>query len=156
VNTALEAKLARSASWFYWIAGLSLVNAFTASTNFEFVLGSGIVQIAAAIGGTAMYVIDAAVIGAFALLGSAASRRHTWAFAVGFIVYAADGVFYLMASDWLAAAFHAYVLFWLWQGISASMALGRAAAAGDARSIVMPHVETSVPAATFPESPPEM
>lgn len=142
VNTALEARLARSANWLYWIAGLSLINAFTATTNFQFILGSGIVQIAAAIGGTAMFLIDAAVIGAFALLGFLSSRRQTWALALGIILYAADGVLYLAASDWIAAAFHAYVLFWLFQGVGASMSLNRAVAAGDGRSIVMPHAVT--------------
>lgn len=44
MNPVLEQRLARSANWFYWIAGLSLVNVFAAKSNFEFVLGSGAVD----------------------------------------------------------------------------------------------------------------
>lgn len=41
MNPVLEQRLARSANWFYWIAGLSLVNAFAAQSHYEFILGSG-------------------------------------------------------------------------------------------------------------------
>lgn len=149
--SALELRLARSAHWFYWIAGLSLVNVFAAATNFQFVLGSGAVEAAPQFGKTAATVIDASVIGGFALFGLLASKRQTWAFVVGMIFYALDGVLYVMAQDYLPALFHLYVLFVLFLGVQASMALNRMPV--EARTMVMPHA--GVPAETpLPPSPP--
>jgi hypothetical protein len=137
MNTALEARLARSASWFYWIAALSLINAFTINSGYVFFLGSGVVEAAPAFGQTAMIVIDAVVVGGFALFGFLGSRRQTWAMAIGMILYAGDGALYLFAKDYLAAAFHAYVLFVLFLGVQASIALNRLPV--ETRTMVMPH-----------------
>ncbi len=148
---ALELRLARSANWFYWIAGLSLLNVFAASTNFEFVLGSGFVQAAAAFGTGAQIAIDAAVIGSFALLGLLASRRHTWAFIVGMILYALDGAIYLVVQDYFPVIVHAFVLYVLYVGVRASMALNSVPA--ETRTMVMPHAGTGsnpAPGATPP------
>ena len=142
MGSALEQRLARSANWFYWIAGLSLVNAFAAKSNYEFVLGSGAVQVAAAFGTTAQIVIDACVIGGFAILGFLAARRHTWAFVLGMILYALDGVLFLVAQDWIAAAFHGFVLYVLFLGAQASMALNRIPV--ESRMMVMPHASPTV------------
>src|SRR5579859_2749666 len=75
MNPVLEQRLARSANWFYWIAGLSLVNVFAAKSSFQFVLGSGAVEAAPAFGATAAIVIDVCIIGGFAILGFLAARR---------------------------------------------------------------------------------
>jgi hypothetical protein len=137
MKTGLEARLARSANWFYWIAGLSLVNAFAVKSGYVFFLGSGAVEIAPAFGQTAMIVIDVTVVGGFALFGYLAGRRHTWAMAIGMLLYAADGALYFFGHDYLAAAFHAYVFFVLFQGLQASMDLNRLPV--DTRTMVMPH-----------------
>jgi hypothetical protein len=140
MDTALESRLARSANWFYWIAGLSLINAFAAKSNFEFLFGSGAVAIAPAFGQTIMIVVDVVVVGGFALFGYLAGKRHTWALAIGMLLYAADGALYLIAQDYLPVLFHAYVLYLLFLGLKASMALNRIPV--DARTMVMPHAST--------------
>lgn len=138
---ALELRVTRSAQWFYWVAGLSVVNIFAAKAGFEFMFGSGVVQIAPAFGQTAGFVVDVIVVGGFALFGLLASRRHTWAFIVGMLLYAADGAIYVALQDYLPAVFHAIVLYVLWQGVRASIALNRLPA--ETRSMVMPHSDTA-------------
>ena len=149
MNPVLEQRLARSANWFYWIAGLSLVNAFAATSNYQFVLGSGAVEAAPAFGTTAAIVIDACIIGGFAILGFLAGRRHTWAFILGMVLYALDGVIFLVAQDYIAAGFHAFVLYVLFIGAQASIALNRMPA--ETRTMVMPHASTT---ADGPAPPP--
>lgn len=148
MGSALEQRLARSANWFYWIAGLSLVNVFASQSNYEFVLGSGAVEAAPAFGTIAAIVIDSCIIGGFAVLGYLAARRHTWAFVLGMVLYALDGLIFLFAKDWLAAGFHAFVLYVLFLGVQASIALNRIPA--ETRTMVMPHAS---PTADEPAPP---
>jgi hypothetical protein len=148
MGSALEQRLARSANWFYWIAGLSLVNVFAAKSNFEFVLGSGAVEAAPAFGATAAIVIDICIIGGFAVLGYLAARRHTWAFILGMVLYTLDGLIFLVGQDWLAAAFHAFVLYVLFVGTQASIALNRIPV--ESRTMVMPHASTTADQSTPP------
>lgn len=143
MQSALDARLARGASWFYWIAGLSLVNAFAIKSNFEFLFGSGAVEYAPAFGQNAMIVIDVIVIGGFALFGYLAGRRHTWAFIIGMLLYATDGALYLLIKDYLPVIFHAYVLYMLFLGVQASMALNRLPV--DGRTMIMPQPPVSPP-----------
>jgi len=149
MNPVLEQRLARSANWFYWIAGLSVVNVFAAKSSFQFVLGSGAVEAAPAFGTTAAIVIDVCVIGGFAILGFLAARRHTWAFILGMVLYALDGLIFLVAQDYIAAAFHAFVLYVLFLGAQASIALNRMPV--ESRTMVMPHAS---PTADGPAPPP--
>ncbi|HET9342129.1 MAG TPA: hypothetical protein VFO25_04305 [Candidatus Eremiobacteraceae bacterium] len=151
MNPVLEQRLARSANWFYWIAGLSVVNVFAAKSNYEFVLGSGAVEAAPAFGPTAAIVIDVCVIGGFAILGFLASRRHTWAFILGMVLYALDGVIFLVAQDWIAAAFHAFVLYVLFLGAQASIAINRMPV--ESRTMVMPHANPTADGPAPPPSP---
>jgi len=144
MDAALQARLARSANWFYWVSGLSLVNIFAARENFGFMLGSGAVEVAPQFGQTVAVVVDVVVIGGFALLGLLASKRHTWAFVVGMLLYAADGGLYVLAQDYLPALFHAFVLYVLFLGLQASMALNKLPA--DSRAIVMPHASAAADA----------
>src|SRR2546425_808834 len=46
-----------------------------------------------------------------------------FAYAVGMALYLLDGVIFAVASDWLAAAFHAFVLFRLFSGFRAAQQL---------------------------------
>jgi len=148
MNTALEARIARSASWFYWIAGLSLINAFANQSHFEFLFGSGAVEAAPAFGQTAMIVIDTIVIGGFALFGYLAGLRHTWAFAIGMLLYACDGGLYLLVQDYLPVLFHAYVLYLLFLGLRASIELNRLPV--ETRTMIMPRAVVEPP----PSEPP--
>ncbi|TAL04594.1 MAG: hypothetical protein EPO07_04890 [Verrucomicrobia bacterium] len=117
-----------SASWFYWVAGLSLVNSVVAFSGGEwrFLFGLGVTQIFDAIGhgieGTGKFIalfLDLLAAGALVLFGVFAGKRHTWAFITGMVLLGLDGGIQLLGQDWIGAAFHGYVLFRLFQGMQA-------------------------------------
>lgn len=127
-SLATEAQLKSGASWFYWIAGLSLINSAVAlsGSQWGFILGLGITQIIDLLGqsieggGKAIILIlDLIGAGMFVLFGVFAHKRHTWAFIVGMILYALDGVIFLILQDWLALGFHVFALFCLFRGFKA-------------------------------------
>jgi len=124
------------------------VNVFATKGNFEFMLGSGAVEVAPEFGQTVAIVVDVLVIGGFALFGFLASKRHTWAFVLGMLLYAADGGLYLLAHDYLPAVFHAYVLYVLFLGLQASIALNKIPV--ETRAMVMPHASASSAPDTLP------
>jgi hypothetical protein len=126
--TAL-ARVRVSARWFYWIAGLSLINSAVVifGGSFHFVVGLGITSVVDALtkqAGSAGIVLDLIingfVAGLFVLFGSCASKAQKWAFIVGLGLYALDGLLLLMARDILSVAFHAYALFCIYRGLAAA------------------------------------
>jgi hypothetical protein len=132
--------LRSGANWFFWIAGLSIINSIIAATgsNWNFVVGLGITQAADAFGsvmitGTTGTVIallfDALVAGGFAGLGLAARKGASWAFIVGMSLYSLDALLLAWVTDWLSVAFHGVALFFLFNGFRASRQLAAARAA---------------------------
>lgn len=124
----LERQIKNGASWFYWIAGLSLINSIVALTGNQwgFILGLGITQlidaICKAIGGAGMavaIVLDLIVAGGFIFLGVLANRRQAWGFVVGIVLYGLDGGLFLLGGDLLGVGFHAFALFCIFSGYSA-------------------------------------
>lgn len=129
MKNELDMRLARGASWFYWIAGLTVINVAVWALGFTwaFVVGLGAVYFAAGLasglgaGSVAAYAMDAGIIAAFLLFGYFANKRHLWAFIVGMAAYMADGMLFLAVKDWFALAFHAFVLIMLFRGLSACL-----------------------------------
>jgi hypothetical protein len=126
---ATVAQLRSGASWFYWIAGLSLINAIAAfsGSSWRFIIGLGVTQIFDAlgvhIGGSGKVValaLDLLAAGMFVLFGIFANKGQAWAFIVGMVLFALDGLIFLLGPDWLGVAFHVLVLYWLFRGFSAS------------------------------------
>ena len=131
-DAASAAQLKSGASWFYWIAGLSLINSISAASgsSWRFIVGLGITQIFDEFGnqmGSAgrwvALVLDLLAAGVFILFGVFAHKAHSWAFIVGMILFALDGLIFLLASDWIGVAFHAFVLYCLFRGFQACRAL---------------------------------
>jgi len=130
---AVQQRLKGAASWFYWIAALSLINSIivTAGGNWHFIIGMGVTTVvdevakqAGGIGLVAGLVINvfvAAVCAAFGVLGN---RRQAWALWVGMALYTFDGLLLLLFQDWLSVAFHAYALFQIFKGVGAIKELG--------------------------------
>ncbi len=121
-------QLKSGASWFYWIAGLSLVNSIMSLTGsgFGFALGLGVTRIvdgfAAGLesGGKGVaLVLDLMAGGLFIFFGIFASKAHTWAFVVGMALFALDGLIVLLAQAWLSVALHALALFFIFRGFLA-------------------------------------
>ncbi len=132
-DPVLEKQLKGGGSWFYWIAGLSLVNSVIAlsGSGTRFILGLGITQIfdelakgmGSGAGLAVAAVLDLLASAVFVFFGVFANKRHTWSFIVGMALYALDGLIYLIAQDWLGVGFHAFVLFCLFRGFKACRAL---------------------------------
>jgi hypothetical protein len=124
----LQQRSKSGANWFYWIAGLSVVNTIAAvsGTSWRFILGLGITQVADAVahevggvGTIAAIVIDAIAIGFFILMGKFAGDAKKWAFILGMAAFGIDGVVSLLFQDFIGAAFHAYALFCIYRGFAA-------------------------------------
>jgi hypothetical protein len=110
-----------SARWFWWIAGLSLINSAVVMTGgeFHFVLGLAVTQVFDAL--LHEYKILAAVLDIvplafFFAAGMLAKKGFGWAFVVGGVAYLCDGVIFALVGDWIPVAFHLYALFWIFQG----------------------------------------
>jgi len=127
------AQLGRGASWFYWIAALSLVNSIVAITgnDWRFIFGLGITQVLDELGnhfgGAAKFValgLNLVVAGIFVLFGVFAHKRHLWAFITGMVLFALDALLMLLlVTDWLGLALHGFVLFCLFRGLQACRTL---------------------------------
>ncbi|HMT06733.1 MAG TPA: hypothetical protein PKA82_01935 [Pyrinomonadaceae bacterium] len=132
-DPAWEATAKSGANWFYWIAGLSLVNslAFVFGANFSFLAGLGITQVVEALivvsienGAPSMLkgfaiAFDVVVFGVFALLGYYANKLFTVAFVIGIVAYVIDGALVLAVGSIASAAFHAFALFFIVRGFLA-------------------------------------
>ncbi len=127
-DPATESQLKSGASWFYWIAGLSLVNSISAFSGsaWRFILGLGITQVIDALGSetqssgkAVVLVLDLIAAGIFILFGVFAHKRHTWAFITGMVLFGLDGVIFLVARDWLGVGFHVFALYCLFRGFKA-------------------------------------
>jgi len=132
---ALHMQGRKGANWFYWVAGLSLVNSavILGGGSIFFVIGLGVTlmadSLAAAISqhhpeavwivkgvALAFDVFVAAVLVGFGWLSA---RRYLALFGVGMALYLVDGLIFLSFQDWLSVAFHGYALFWMWSGFQA-------------------------------------
>ena len=123
-------------AWFYWIAGASVLNSvlYAARIDWALFIGLGITQLidglAIALSGTVRtpvyaIIIDVLVAAGFFLFGRAARAGRLGIFAVGIVLYALDGLIFIWAEDWLALAFHGFVVFGLINGWRAARALGK-------------------------------
>lgn len=130
----LTQQLNSAASWFYVIAGLSVVNSLIAAfgSDIRFIFGLGITSVVDAMvaaieigaaGKVVGLVVSIFLAGLFAIFGFLAKKRLHWAFLLGMGIYLLDGLLLLLVESYLSAAFHAYVLFRLYQGLSASRKL---------------------------------
>lgn len=129
---SLESRIKSSANWFYWIAGLSLINTIILFTGgrLNFIFGLGITQIidslayyiAGEFGNVITYVavaIDVFIACIFILIGKFAGKKKKWVFIVGIVLFALDGALFLLWSDYLSIAFHAYAIYSIYLGIPA-------------------------------------
>lgn len=133
-NAAVILRMQRGARWFLTIGLLSGVNAILQifDARIRFIFGLGITQVIDAVahrmgqGGTiVMVVIDGLFVLMLILCSRWAKTGSQGAFLGGMIAYALDGVLLVLFSMWLDAAVHAYALWMIWQGYSASRELAQ-------------------------------
>jgi hypothetical protein len=126
-------RMRRGAGWFLTIAILSGVNALLQifDAKIRFIFGLGITQVVDAVahgmerGTIVVIVVDGLFILMLVLCSRWAKTGSQGAFLGGMIAYALDGVLLLVFSMWLDAAVHAYALWMIWQGYSASRELAQ-------------------------------
>lgn len=134
----IEREFKSGAGWFYWIAGLSLINSVIVLFEiggWNFVFGLGITQIvdgisiglsaefeSVVIKGLAL-AIDFIIAGIFILFGVFANKRHQWAFIVGMALYALDTIVFILVQDIFSILFHVFALYFIFRGFKASKQL---------------------------------
>ncbi|MCB0496003.1 MAG: hypothetical protein KDC79_07690 [Cyclobacteriaceae bacterium] len=116
------------ANWFYWIAGLSLINSIMvySGSNYSFILGLGFTQIVDGVVyellGSSFsilgFVFNVIVIGIFVTFGFYANKFSKSAFIAGMIVYGLDALIFLLVGDWLGLGFHVFALFMIFKGFA--------------------------------------
>ena len=127
-------RMRRGAGWFLTIAILSGVNSVLQifDAKIRFIFGLGITQVIGVFargsgqsGTLVMIVVDGLFIVMLILCSRWAKTGSQGAFLGGMMAYALDGVLLLLFSMWLDAAVHAYALWMIWQGYTASRALAQ-------------------------------
>ena len=132
----VEERFKSGANWFFWIAGLSLINSIIifSGSQWSFIIGLGATQIIDAVGMEAAaeigdfakvvaFLFDVFVAGIFIIFGVFARKRYSWSFITGMVLYALDGLLFMMVGDFLSIGFHAFVLFCIFNGFKANKEL---------------------------------
>lgn len=123
------------ANWFYWVAGLSLVNSvvFQLGGQGFFVIGLGVTLLVDVLAGEmarqspdvattlkalalGLDVVAAVIVVGFGWL---ARNRCLAVYAIGMFLYLLDGLLFVLFQDWLSVGFHAFALFCMWSGFAA-------------------------------------
>ncbi len=127
-----EKQFRGGASWFYWIAGLSLVNSicFLTGAEWSFLAGLGLTQLVdgivyglteeTQISESIKYIgfaINILIAGVYVLIGFLSLKRFKAAMIVGMVFYALDGLVFLLVMDLLSIGFHAFALFCIFGGL---------------------------------------
>ena len=119
------------ARWFFWVGGLTLINAlmhFTGQTM-RFIIGLGTTELVTALaarsgrGWTPAILLDLIFIGGFFLLGHLALKGHRWAYTISIVVYGLDGLIFLLGQRWIGLGFHVFVLVMMINGLHAARKL---------------------------------
>ncbi len=121
-STTSDPIVLSAARWFWWIAGLSLVNTvlFYAGSDTSFVVGLGMTTLVSVIFESNVAVamsLVALTLGFYFLMGLFAQRAKAWAFYLGLALYALDALLYVRLDAWMSVAFHAYAIFCIAKGI---------------------------------------
>jgi hypothetical protein len=129
--------------WFYWIAGLSIVTSIIGfmGGSLSFMAGLGVTQIADAIalgasqnGSALSSLLKATAVGfdvvvalIFVFFGYMSRKHLVWAYWMGLCFYVLDALILLAFQSWLSAAFHAYAIYCIWNGLQACRTLKKPA-----------------------------
>lgn len=134
---ALAKKHMDGSGWFYWIAGLSLINSVVvlSGSDWSFLIGLGATQIvdyfllsvtevieasSRTIVLAIAFLIDAIIAGTFFLWGLLSRKGHRWAYILGIVLYSLDGLIFLAFQDWPSLGFHIFALYFIINGLTAS------------------------------------
>lgn len=133
---ALDHNARHGANWFYWVAGLSVVNSLIRllQGDVHFVIGLAATQIVDIIAAgiaqnkpEAAHVVRGVAFGIglivaliVMLFGWLSRKGFLSVYALGMLLYLLDGlIFVFLMKDWISAGFHAYALYGMWGGFNA-------------------------------------
>src|SRR5215207_6157256 len=135
-HAELSQRLKTGANWFYWIAGLTIVNSLIAfgGGDWRFLISLGTTQVIDALaeglspglGGAPKIialVLDLIVTGVLVTFGWLAGQKHLWAYIFGMVVFLFDGLMSMIFQDWIGVIAHAVVLFFMFRGFQAGREL---------------------------------
>ncbi len=151
----LEAKTRNGVNWFFWIAGLSIINTiiYIAGGSITFIIGLGATQLVDGVATAfieelgpssvtvfrlAAIALDIGLAGVFIVAGLLSRKKYRWALIAGMVLYFADALIFIWVQDWFALAFHALALWGLWGGLRAINSLRKLAAAQPAPLTITP------------------
>ncbi|HPF99604.1 MAG TPA: hypothetical protein PLE77_06025 [Kiritimatiellia bacterium] len=141
----LKSRHMGGATWFYWIAALSLINSVVIlmGSEWSFIIGLGVTQFvdgvaanvaqqagaeAAPIIKATAFAVDFVIAAFFVVFGIFAVKRQAWAYIMGMVLYAMDALLFLLVGDMLSIAFHAFALACIFNGLLASLKMDKAGA----------------------------
>ena len=126
-DPAQEARIRSGASWFYWVAALSVINSILLMTNvgFGFAVGLGlttITDVAFAAMPVVALGISAVCSAVIAMFGWFSIKGHAWAFIVGLLVLLLDTGLCVIIKSWMSVAFHVWAIVSIFMAFRASRA----------------------------------
>lgn len=122
MKSDLELKMLRGASWFYWIAGLVILQLLAMLNHIAWgtSIGLGILRYPPQFMSLSPTLAAAAAIVVLLALGYVSGRPVRWTFVLGILLYGADGVLFLMQHDYFGVVVHIIIIYFLWNGLSAA------------------------------------
>jgi len=130
----LQMRARAGINWFYWVAGLTIINTiiFVTGNTPNYFLGLGLSQMVdsytvTVATGTEMAplmrwvaaAIDVLLAGVFIIFGFRGQRSYRSWIVAGIGLYTLDGLIFLFFSVWLGVLFHAFVIYKLVGGMRA-------------------------------------
>jgi len=123
-------KTRHGANWFFWIAGISVLNIilFLSGQTLNFVIGLGATDLAtilakdyASASLTALVILRTVILlGIFVVGGYFGRKAKTTAFIAGMVIYIADALIYVPLGYWPGIIFHLLVLVFVFMGFQAA------------------------------------
>jgi hypothetical protein len=115
---------ASSASYFFWIAGLTTISAFTAGMGYSSAMGMGICDVINAIVPDKTISIGFTIFIAllFVVFGWLGRTGVVAVFIIGMVLYALDAVLLAILHSWIGVVVHAFILYRLYNGVQYAMA----------------------------------
>jgi len=109
------------ASWFYWIAGMSILNEifYQTHTGWIFAIGLGITQVTNVIfqNNGVSFVATLILSGIFVFFGKMAHQGYRWAFITGMIFYILDAILFIMVKDYIGLGLHGLAIVGIYRGL---------------------------------------
>ncbi len=127
---AYAKEVRKSASWFFWIASLSIINSIAAVLGSEWGFALGLSTcylvggIGSAFGGAGPWVafsLNLIACGFFFYFGIAGWKSRFWPYAIGMFLYAGDALLPLLVQDWISLVLHGVALYFLVSGFRVLM-----------------------------------